>query len=428
MYRSFLISFSAALAANAFAQSTVHQVVVLSEGRYDYINSLQLVPVTVGVYDPVGGTYTGVIQIDGARFGNDVKVENELIYVSADTLLLKYDANTFALLDQETVHGIRRLALWNDQLVITRAELGGLPHYFEVRDKHTFDLLYTIDPGEGIPYTCEAVEVLGDKAYIAMNNGFNWPDYTNLIGVVDLQTQSFEAPIDLGPDGYNPEHLMTWEGSVYAFNNKDYTGSSISRIDPANGSLLSTTNVAFSSGCGTSTAAADKIYYMEYAVNQLARYDLASEQVLDTLDNNLSAYGVLGDPINNVLYVTTTDFVSAGGFYVTEHDGNVLHEVPAGISSGKMALDIRMSTGVEDGPSTGPGRQIEVFPNPVTDELAVRLPGNTSTPIIISDAMGRTVHAAIQTGTTVQRIDVSPFAPGVYNLRAGDATVRFTKQ
>ena len=414
MYRSFVFHSMIAAAMAASAQTTLHQVLVLNEGRYDYLNQVQAIPVTLGSYDPVSGIYTEQVTIADARFGNDVKVENEVVYVSADSFLLKYDANSFALLDMAIVRGIRRIALWNDQLLVTRGEFGGLGHYFEVRDKNNFDLLYELTPADGLLYSSEAVVVIGDKAYLSVNNGFDWPDYTNLIGVVDLNAQVYDTEIDLGPDGYNPEHLMVSSGSLYAFNNKDYTGSSISKIDPASGTLEYTNNVAFNSGCGTSAAVDDKIYFMEYIVNQLARYDLATEQVLDTLANGLSAYGVLGDPINNVMYVTTTDFVSSGTFYVTELNGMVLSSVAVGVSPGKMDLDLRMSTLVPE----AQGTNVVLIPNPAIDMIVVQgVVAGTRYELI--DASGRV--AVDRALLNDHRVDVAVLPVGVYTIRFSTA-------
>ncbi|HRH71335.1 MAG TPA: T9SS type A sorting domain-containing protein [Flavobacteriales bacterium] len=432
MYRSFLCAGSLATALFGFraptqAQSHVHQVVVLNEGRYDYTAGQQIVPVSIGSYDPELGSYTETAIIPHARFGNDVKVENELVYVSADSFLLKYDANTFDLLDQEIIHGIRRIALWNDRILLTRGEYGvTFDHFVEVRDKNTFDLIYTLGSADGVEYTCEAVEVLNDKAYISMNNGFDFPNYTNKVVVVDLEGEAYESTIDLGPDGYNPEHIMVSDGNVYVFNNKDYTGSSISRIDPVGSSLMVTNNVAYNSGCGTSTAAAGRIYYMEYSVAQLARYDLTTEQVYDTLDNGIEAYGVLGDPINNVMYVSSTDFTSTGTLYVTENDGSILSSVGIGVAAGKMALDLRTSTGI--------GRigeeVLRIFPNPAVDDLTVSFtaPGRAQK-VIVMDASGRVVLRHLWASAGVQRMSTADLAPGIYTLTVeGVGTTRFSKR
>lgn len=426
MYRSFpALLLAGALATAAYGQQHVHQVVLLNEGWFDYVNQVVVLPPSLGSYDPATGQYAEVAVIPNARFGNDVKVEDEIVYVSADTMLLKYDANTFALLDMEVIRGIRRIGIWNEQLVITRGEFGGLPHYVEVRDKGSLDLLYTIDATE-IPYHAEAVEIVGDKAFVSLPNGFDWPNYMNLVAVIDLASQSYEGVIDLGPDGDNPEHLMSWNGGLYAFNNKDYTGSSISRIDPVASALISTINVANNSGCGTSAAAADKIYYLEYAVDQIARYDLVNEQVQDTLTNGLSAYGIASDPINGVLYVTTTDFTSTGTLYVMEPDGNVLSDEAVGVSAGKMALDIRLTTGL----SNAVGPVLTVFPNPAEDRVFIGLPGVANPMgLEVMDALGRAVLRERLSSNGTLQLDLSRLAPGSYTVKLeGGGCSRFTKR
>ena len=144
MYRSFLFTpaLAAAIMANlptgqAGAQQYVHQVLVLNEGYFNFNTQTQEVPVTLGSYNPETGAYSTVATISDARFGNHVAVDGDIVYVAADHRLLKYDANTFALLDETEVIGIRRFAFWNDAMVITRGEVGGLPTYCEVRDKNT---------------------------------------------------------------------------------------------------------------------------------------------------------------------------------------------------------------------------------------------------------------------------------------------------
>lgn len=420
MYRSFLsiAAFSAALLCSA--QQYVHQVLVLNEGYFDFSTQSQVVPVTLGSYDPLGQSYTTVATIDDSRFGNHVALDGNHIYVAADQRLLKYDANTYALLDEASVTGVRRFAFWNDQLVITRGEVGGLPHYLEVRDKSTLDLLYTID-GTVLPHSCEAVVVQDDVAYIAVNNGFEWGNSVGYVARLNLTTGTLDTSIDLGPDGVNPEHLMLKDGVLYAFNNKDFMGSSISRVATEAGQLEYTNNVALSSGCGSSAMIGDRIYFMEYAQNVLNRYDLATAAVQDTLPNSPSTYGLIDDPINGVMYGTTTDFFSSGELHVMNYNGNIISSTAVGVSPGRLALDIREITGIDVATTAAPS----VFPNPVMDILNIRADGEGA--LVITDAAGRTVRSTRATSTT-NTINVAGLAPGLYSVRQGvGAATRFTK-
>lgn len=425
MVRSFLLAPVLAAVAFVNAQQYVHQVLVLNEGYYDLNNQTQEVPVTLGSYDPQTGTYNTVATITDARFGNHVAVDGDFVYVAADHHLLKYDANSFALLNEAEVVGIRRFAFWNDAIVITRGEVGGLPSYCEVRDKNTLDLLYTIGTAD-LPYSCEGVEVVGDRAYIAVNNGFEWGNAVGKLGVLDLGTQSWEASIDLGVNGLNPENVMVVDGAVYTFNNKDFTGSSVSKFS-IGGNLVDYTNdVAMSSGCGSSAKTENRIYFMEYAQNLLNTFDLATATVADTLEGSPATYGLIDDPINGVMYGTTTDFYSSGELHVMDHNGAVLSTVAVGVSPGKLALDVRSSNSINEALTSS----MSVFPNPAQGAVTLRSDAlRMGESINILDASGRCVLNVRANALGIAQFDVTGLANGSYAVRsASGITTRFTKR
>ncbi len=424
MFRSFFVSTALAAASVLSAQTYVHQVLVLNEGYFNFNTQTQEVPVSLGSYDPATAAYQSVATITGARFGNFVAVEGNAIYVSADDQLLKYDANNFTLLDQATVPGIRRFAFHGNEMVITLGEVGGLPHYVEVRDKNSFDLLYSIDQAV-LPYSCEAVQVVGDKAYIGVNNAFDWSNLMGEVRVLDLATQTWEPAIDLGPNGLNPENILVKDDAVYAFNNKDFTGSSISRIS-LQGALDYTINVASSSGCASSALVDDRVYFMEYAQNELTRFNLGTAVVEDTLVGSPATYGLIHDPVNHVLYGTTTDFVTSGTLHVMDFSGSILSSVPVGVSPGKLALDLRSATGVEEADLT----EASVFPVPATDQVTINLPlGAKATIATVVDAAGRRVQLASTTHANQVKMNVSSLRPGLYTVLFADGRhARFSKQ
>jgi hypothetical protein len=423
MYRSFLLASALATACSANAQSYIHQVMVLNEGYFDMQTGTQVVPVTLGSYNPASGTYQTVATIADARFGNHVLVENGFIYVGADQRLLKYDADTYTLVDEAVVPGIRRFAVWQDALVITLGEVGGLSHYCEVRDKNTFDLLYSID-ATVLPYSCEGVQVVNDKAYLAVNNGFDWANLVGKIGVLDLATQSWEASVDLGANGLNPENIMVSGDAIYAFNNKDFTGSSVSRMS-IGGLLDYTTDVALSSGCGSSAVVEDRLYFMEYAQNVLNRFDLITGAVLDTLPNSPATYGLIGDPVNGVIYGTTTDFFSSGELHVMDHEGQILSSVAVSVNPGRLALDERSSVGVEEKAIVN----MSLYPDPADESLTIGMDAGSNAALVMLDAAGRCVMSIPATANGVRTVLLSGLASGVYTLRSPSGSVgRFMKR
>lgn len=425
MYRSFLLASALAATAFANAQQYVHQVLVLNEGYFNFNTQTQDVPVTLGTYDPANGTYTTVATITDARFGNHVAVDGDAVYVAADHRLLKYDANTFTLLDEADVPGIRRFAFWNDAIVITRGELGGLPNYCEVRDKNTLDLLYAID-NTTLPYSCEGVQVAGNKAYIAVNNGFEWGNAVGKLGVLDLAAQAWEASVDLGANGLNPENIMVKNDVVYTFNNKDFTGSSISKFAIGGSGVDYTNDVATSSGCGSSAVVENRVYFMEYAQNQLNRYDLTTDAVLDTLVGSPATYGLIDDPINHVMYGTTTDFLTTGELHVMQYNGTILSSVPVGVSPGRLALDVRSSTGKpEESMET-----LSVIPNPAEGMVTLRLgSAHAGETVMVLDGAGRIALKARIPSSGLMELPIAPLADGIYTVRtSGGLTTRLIKQ
>ncbi|MFN6177575.1 MAG: T9SS type A sorting domain-containing protein [Flavobacteriales bacterium] len=427
MYRSVLSAGLMAIALLVGAQSTVHQVVVLNEGYYDYFNGQgQLVPVTLGSYDPSTGVYQTVATITGPRFGSDVLVDGSDIYVAADDRVVRFDADTYQQTGEVFIQGVRKLAIWNDQLLITRGELGGLPHYFEVRDRNSLDLIYAITPADGLEHAAEDVLVVGDKAYLAVGNAFEWGNFVGRVGVVDLQAGTYGNEVDLGPDGTNPEKLMLHEGDIITFNNTDFSHSSISRVNVAAGTIAYTTNVSANSSCAASAkvGANGRVYYMEYAQNELARFDLSSGAVADTLAGSPAVYGLIEDPVNGVLYATTTDFFSTGDLHVMDLEGNVLSTVAVGVSPGNLALDIRLSTSVNmvERPVLG------LFPNPANETVALSgVPQGAQ--VHVFDSMGRTVLERSSVNVEgVVRLDITTLRNGVYTVEVqGMGTLRFTK-
>jgi hypothetical protein len=427
MFRSLVSAGLLAIALQAGAQSYVHQVVVLNEGYFDFFGTQeQVVPVSIGSYDPTTGTYQTVVTLTGPRFGSDVLVDGSDVFVAADDRVFRFAADGFANLGEAAVTGVRKLAVWNDQLLLTRGELGGLDHYFEARDRNTLELLYAIGSDEGLPFSAEDVVVLDNKAYLAVNNAFDWANVVGRVGIVDLQSGNYTSEVDLGPDGTNPEKIMVKDGELYVFNNKDFTGSSISKVEPGAEALSYTTNVATNSGCAASVMADGRIYYMEYDQAELARFDVSSAQVLDTLAGSPAVYGLIDDPINAVLYATTTDFFSSGDLHVLDLEGHILSTIAVGVAPGNLALDIRNTTNVAEVESG----TFSVYPNPANERITLRgeLPeGNVL--VTVQDALGRTVLTMNTALGQQADLDISALNTGVYTVRLnGGKAMRFTKQ
>ena len=400
------------------ADNFVNKVIILNEGHYDYVNQVQTVPVTVGSYDPVTRLYTSFDTIYNARFGSHVIVDGSNIFVAADNQLVRYDADSHQRLATATLAGVRKIAVWNNQLLISRGEYGiDYASYFVVYDKNNLSFLYDLPVASGGPqYASEGIVINNDTAYLAINNGFNWGNEVGIVGRIDLANQSYINEIDLGAGATNPENLILDGGSVYTFNNTNYSTSSITKIDI--GSQTTTTNnLNTTSGCGATGFASGNILFEVSGDTRIRRFNTSSFIVLDTLQMNRSIYGMATDEINNLIYVGETDYTTNGRIFILDFTGATVDSFDVSVSPGNIALDIRSATGINEPSVSG---KIFCYPNPAADHLNVFISGknnSTKETFVLTDITGREAQR-ITSDQQSFLIDIQSLDAGIYTLRS----------
>ena len=412
--------------------NTLHQVIVMNEGVYNYTTLQQDVPVTIGTYNPNSKVYHVFDTIEGSRFSTEVLVENGIIYAAADNKINMYDANSYHLLHTASVPGVRAMAIWNNQLLVSRGEyLVSYPSYFQVYDKNNLSFVYELPVGAGPNYASDKIVVKGDSAYVAVNNGFDFGNYKGLIGVVNLNGQSYTREITLADSATNPENLMLAGNQLLTVNNNDFSKSSVSVINPilgANSSKLVVNNA----GCATSALSVINgnpyVLYQAFGDNQLGKFDVANNQVASPVMINKGIYGIAVNPINNEIYTGVTDFVSFGKVYIHYANGFPRDSFNVSVNPSGIAFDIRQANGVE---SISANNQLTIVNSLVNDNLVYALNSSKSEKMSILSADGKTVKV-MQTNanTATNTINVSDLSTGVYLLKweANGSSVRFVKQ
>lgn len=396
------------------AQTYVNQVIFLNEGYYDMQNQEQVHPVTIGSYNPSTQQYQEVAEIPGARFGSDLAISNGFLYVAADSELLKYDLNNFDLLATAIIPGIRHIAAGDGFLVVTRGEVNALPSYLQVRDPNNLSLIQDFGPQIGPAYSCEDVKIKGNKAYVAVSNSFVSGNYVGKLGTLDLSNMQYSEE-DLGSNAKNPESVMLHNNDVYLLCNNDYTHSSIAWVEGGT-AVQNSYAVALNASCGTSTIANAHIYYQEYGLDKLARFDVNTHSIADTLFNTQAYYTIGEDRVNQLLYATTTDYVNTGTAHVLDLNGNEISSFNVGVSPGTVAFDIRSTSGLHQ-PQLP---QVSVYPNPTAGNITLSY-GNQPKEVKLFDVTGKLVNSWKPSAQREQK-NFSNLKAGIYLMKVQYAT------
>ena len=410
-----LLVIALSLSLVSLGQNYLHQVLVLNEGYYDYQTGIQGVPVTVGSFNPSTQSYQEVTTISGMRFASDLVIDGSVYYVAADSKILKYDLNTHAQLAEVNCPGVRNLGVYQGKLVATRGEyLTTYDSYLHVYDANTLSLIAAIDTLAGPKWAAQNVVIDGAKAYIAVNNGYEWGNEKGVIGVLDLNTLTYGNEVDLGPDGKNPDNLVKYGNFLYTVNNKDWSGSSISKV-ALDGSVNTTTNLAAATGCGTSSLRDNQIVYQISMQSDLNAFDINIMNNLGpVVGHQTNYYELAQEPVSGNFYCTETDYLTYGKVNVFDANNQEISEFNVGVAPGTVVFDVRSSANLNE-----LSEELEVFPNPCQEYLTVNLHGEKR----LMDAQGRT-----RLLTNSNSIDLSALPVGFYVLQCQGKISKIIKE
>ena len=330
------------------SQSHLHQVIVLNEGWSDWQTGEVIEPATMGVYDPGLQLYTLVDTLDGAAFVSDAAIFNETILVAADGALLQYDANTYQLLQSVESVGIRKMAIHEGVVYVTRGDIDDqglslqLDAYFQWYDAASLQLLGELTVSENGPqYATEGIAVADDRVYFAINNAFEWGNEVGFIGAYDTNSDEY-LEWDLGENGMNPYHLFAAGETVITVNNRDYGSTSLSALDLANQSIETVEVSEANAGCLAAIGIDSEVRYQisgESAVRQSNTQDLASST--PWISDCPSYYGMAVDPVSGEIYASVTDYSTFGLIEIRSESGELLGQFDCGVSPGVICMDVR---------------------------------------------------------------------------------------
>ena len=405
------------LSASVNAQDYVHQVLILNEGYYDYGFQQIVEPVTVGVYDNLTQDYSTVAQLDGMRFASDLIIDDNVYYIAADTKIFKMDLNTHEVLASVSCQGVRNLAVVGDRLFATRGEYQVvLDSYLHVYNANDLSLELAFDTINGPKWSTQNLVANGNNVYIVINNAYESMNEKGIVGHINAETLSYENEFDLGPDALNPDNMLIFNNNLYTVNNKDWTGSSISKLDLDFTSSETVNLPNASTGCGTSAMRDDKLVYQISMENTINEFNCAAMNVSGPINGSFqNFYALKQNPVNGDFYASSTDFSTTGFINIYNEQNIMIGLFEVGVSPGTLVFDVRSSANLNE-----INTAFEVYPSPVQSILNV----NTTLKNVkrIRNMLGEEIlHFADS------KIDVSELPNGIYYLEIENKSIRFVK-
>jgi len=353
----------------SFSQTEyVNQVLLLNEGCYDYYDNIILEPVTVGSYDPETNLYNTIIEIPNVRFASDLIIDGSFFYVAADNKILKYDLDTYELLNSVDQPGVRKLVVYEDLLFASKGEydlttFGPVifDSYLEVYLKDNLDYFSSFSTENGPEWSTESLLITDDKLYIVINNAYEWGNYKGILGVIDLATMDY-AEIELGENAKNPINMMYRDNHIYTVNNKNWDGSSVSIIN-VNSSAIQTIDLSdVSAGCGVSIIRDNKLNYQKSSETELNILDLETLEQSGVEENlEYNYYGIASNPLSGYLYAAIANFTSSSGVMVYDENNNQVNSFFADVATSKIVFDVRNENSSVLGENLDQKTALEVF-------------------------------------------------------------------
>jgi len=397
-----LLTIGLGLSVSMQAQSYLHQVLILNEGYYDYNSATIVTPVTVGSYNPSTQTYQEVSTISNMRFASDLVIDGNAYYVAADSKILKYDLNGHQVIAEVNCPGVRNLAVSQGKLIATRGEyLTTYDSYVHVYDATSLQLIQAIDTVVGPKWAAQNIAIIGDNAYIAVNNGYEWGNEKGIVGALDLTTLTYGNEIDLGPDGKNPDNLMVYNGKLYTVNNKDWSGSSVSEISLVSG-VANTVNLANAgTGCGTSALRDDQLVYQISMETTLNAFDMSVMNTTGPVVGHQTTYYELAqEPVSSNFYCSETDFFSFGTVHIFDGTNTEISQFAVSTSPGTVVFDVRPSVGLTELPEA-----LTLYPNPANEVVTVNQAG---------EKLVYALDGTLLLSSNAQTVNISSLSQGMY--------------
>lgn len=393
----------------------VNQVIVGSGGDWSNPDDF----VTIASYNPGNGVTTiyGNIQTQSIQ---DIVINEHWAYVAAQDSIVKFNIDTYEKVVAIEAFGVSRLLLNNDVLLAS-FQYPETENFTKVYSAEDLTLVTNISEISG---EAAGLLVVGELAYVAVPGG--WASTVGSIAIISMLDYSLVDEINFDTLGRGIFDLFYYDNKIMSVNISSWDGTT-GFISVMNIVGSHTESHFINRRIDGHVGVKDDLLFivMNGAVGSI---DLSDFSVSDTAVINapvLTIAGAVIDTINNLFYITTTDYATVGEGTIYNFQGEETGSFEAGISANAIAIDYRDNTSINE---LYTENKIKIYPNPSNGVITVEvMEGMSYDNFKVTDISGRVViDGSLSFNSAAANIDISKLGLGLYFLVLTDNNVAIT--
>ncbi len=393
---------------SSFSQTHVEQVLIGNGGIFG--NDADHVSITSINPADLSSSFVGEVMRESIQ---DMIIAGNYAYVAAEDSIAKFDITNHTKVAVIYESNLSRLYFANDQLFVSRrSDLNGAPAdgiYLKAFDAE-LNLLHS---ASGISTDAAGMLMVGDSIYVTVSG--DWQATEGKMAVISSDF-SYTREMNLGTDAVGIIDLFADGETIYTVNKSPW-GATTGSISSYHINTATWNTDIINHVVGKGVKRVDDILYLglDYGIGS---YDLNNSIVLNNQivpdpgsANYIAVAAAAFDEINELFYVSITDYFSFGEGKVYDLSGTQTGSFDVGVSAEAIAIHYVDETAVNSIAEI----KVTIYPNPAQDLLYIQSEENVKT-ISVFNEMGQMVLAIPQANNKAI-INMSELKSGFYFIK-----------
>ena len=407
----------------------VNQVIIVNGGKFESTPPFADF-VTVQKYNPDNHTVT-VFDVIHTQSVQDVIIKDNFAYVAAQDSIIKYNIDTYERVAAVADSGLAKLYMFGNKVLVSK-QYPIKRFFLEVLDEN-LSLIYRV---QNISGECRGITSVGSTVYVAVDGG--WTGTEGKLCIINSNNWQVVQEKNFGTDAVGINDLFQYDYKVYSVNKTPAGNPERGSMTVYNIPADTYDTYIYDVMIGETAGIKNNLLYLK--MNEgLGSINVDSKQIVDTTvvpdPGSLFRRYILSaavDHINDLFYINIGDRSTYGYGKIATFDGDSTGTYTEGINADAIAIDYRTPVGIDQ--SKTKEDFVNIFPNPVNDDLSMTFTGKENVKLIkVTDLTGRVILERTLNGNEKSlKLNFDQFPSGIYLAsfitENGIRTRKFVKQ